>query len=132
MSYSNPRIEATDNQLSIVMKMSNGNPGAVTVLAKAMKLSPSIDPQCAFGPFGPPLSLDTFGIYESHIWVLYKDVCNQDMVLMLALLRAVQLGIMLETELHTAIDKPFEFAAARAQQLLEQVKEELVDFGAAQ
>ena len=48
--------------------------------------------------------LDTFGIYEHRIWQLYKDVCKQNLVTTVAMLRSVQLGILEEEKLQYAID----------------------------
>lgn len=131
MSYQNPRIKLTDSAMDMLTKMSGGNPGALSVLMKSMEAAPKIDPDSALGPFGPMLQLDTLDIYDSEIWILYKDVCCTDLTLMLALLRAVQLGIMPEMELRGAIHQPQEFTSIRGVQLIAAVKEQLPDFGGA-
>lgn len=131
MSYNKPRIQITDSLMDMLQKMSGGNPGALTVLMKTIEAGPKIDPQSALGPISALLSLDTLDIYDSKIWILYKDVCGQDMVLMLALLRAVQMGIMSESGLHDFIAYPRETTDARKAELLAAVKEQLVEFGVA-
>jgi hypothetical protein len=68
-----------------------------------MKEAPAIDPDDFMGGFGCILQMDTFGIYESRIWMLYKDVCGQDLTKMLTLLRGVQLGIISQSQLDAAI-----------------------------
>ena len=88
------RIELSDSVQSAIIKMAEGNPGAVRVLCELFKWSPTIDPQSALGGLGPILSLDTEGIYGSQIWVLYKDVCGQSILNVLALLRAKQMGVL--------------------------------------
>lgn len=104
MSYENPRIQLSDTFLSAVKKMAGGNPGAITVLMAIMAESPKIDPQGAMGGLGTILSLDTEDIYEERIWMLYKDVCGENIVKMLACLRASQLGFITTTQLSQTIN----------------------------
>ncbi len=129
MSYQNPRIELHDNMASMLHKMSDGNPGALTVLIRTIKEGPAIDPQCAFAEFGVMLDLDTHDIYGSRIWQLYKYVCGQDLTMMLALLRAVQLGICRDYEIFSAIGNPQKLTDERKTELLRLVKAKLVEFG---
>lgn len=98
------RIELTDTGMSACVKMSDGNPGAITVMALMLKEGGAIDPDDFFGGLGAVLALDTHGIYGSRIWKLYKDVCGQDLRVTLAILRSVQLGFLDEGELNHAID----------------------------
>jgi hypothetical protein len=92
----------------ILVKMSDGNPGAITALVEMVKASPTVDPESALGPLSAPLSLDTHQIYGPDIWVLYSDICRKDAASTLALLRAVQLGILAENKLKHAITKQFQ------------------------
>ena len=87
-----------------IVALAEGNPGALTVCINILKQAKAIDPQGAMVGLGPILSLDTHGIYGPRIWMLYKDVCGQDMPKMLAALRSVQLGIVPESTLIRAID----------------------------
>lgn len=98
------RITLEDNLMSAIEKMSGGNPGAVTALIELAMAAPTVDPDSAFGAFGPIFGLDTNGIYESRIWVLYKDVCGKDVTKLLTLLRGVQLGVLSQAALNRAID----------------------------
>lgn len=96
------RIELTDNLVDVMVKMSEGNPGAMTALMEIGEASPKIDPQSAFssmGPLGPALSFDTHGIYGSSIYVIWSDKCGRDARKALMLLRAVQLGLLPESKL---------------------------------
>ena len=86
------RLELSDNYMDIVMKMSEGNPGAMTALMELAGVSPTVDPQSALGILGPAISLDTHGIYGSDIYILWSDKCGRDSRRMLLLLRSVQLG----------------------------------------
>jgi hypothetical protein len=97
----NTRIQLHDSGVDSVLKLSEGNPGAMEVLMTLMTESPLIDPDNMFGSL---LSLDTLGIYGRRIWMLYKDVCGQDVVKMVAALRAVQMGLISEETLNHAID----------------------------
>ena len=100
----NTRIELTDDGLSATQKLSEGNPGAMNVCINMLNNSEKIDPDAALGGIGCLLSLDTHGIYGSSIWMLYKDVCGEDIVKTLAVLRSVQLGFLNEKKLIHAIE----------------------------
>lgn len=99
----NTRIELTDSTITATTKLSEGNPGAVTVCIKLLKEGGEIDPDNLLGGLGCLLSLDSHAIYGASIWMLYKDVCGEDTVKVVALLRAVQLGILEEDKLIYAI-----------------------------
>ena len=88
------RIELTDTIQDIMVKMSEGNPGALHALLDMMKQSPIIDPQSAMDGLGPILSLDTIGVYGTDIYILHNDHCNRDTRELLMLLRANQLGFI--------------------------------------
>lgn len=93
------RISLADTAFSAIVKMADGNPGAITAISEIMKHGATIDPQSVLPDFMPILSLDTHGIYGSDIYVLYSDKCGRDVRKLLVLLRAVQLGIMQEQRL---------------------------------
>lgn len=122
----NPRIESLAIPFhELVWKMSDGNPGAATVMMTIME-NEDIDPDAAMGGIGTILSLDTHGIYGPRIWMLYKDVCKQNISHMLALLRAVQLGYCSEGALNKAIDNYGE--GLNQPELIAKVKERLPAF----
>ena len=87
------RIQLTDTVMDIMLKMSDGNPGAAITLVEMLQTGGIIDPDNAFEGLGPILSLDSYGIYGTDIYVLHNDICGRDMVKTLAVLRAVQLGL---------------------------------------
>lgn len=128
MSYDNPRIDLADNALSAFVKMSEGNPGALTVLMKLHQEGEKIDPDAAFGGFANILSLDTLDIYGSEIWQFYKDLCRQNLTDMIGLMRAVQLGFLRESELRTAITQGAPTAEWVAKHV-NMVRERLPNFG---
>lgn len=123
----NTRITLEMSTLEALMAVAEGNPGALHVLMVSMEQSPSIDPDSAFGPFAPILSFDTHGIYGPRVWMLFKDVCGQSMTHMLAVLRAVQLGLMPEREMLDAIDSS---TRLDTDDILKRVQEKLPEFAA--
>ena len=90
--------------MSAVVKMSDGNPGAITVMAGLIKDGGKIDPNSFMGGFGNVMDLDTLRIYGPRIWMLYKDVCGQDLRVMCAVLRAWQLGFVTDSAINAALD----------------------------
>ena len=89
------RIQLTDNGISAITKMSEGNPGAMRVLFEMVQLqSNEIDPDAFMGGMEKILSLDTLEIYGSAIYVLHNDICERNMIKMFAVLRAHQLGFL--------------------------------------
>ena len=122
----NSRVMLSDSIMDVCLKLSEGSPGAITVLGETLKQAAFIDPDAAM-PLLHVLDFDTLGIYGSRIWMLYKDVCKQDMVSMLAVLRAWQLGILHETVVHHAIDNMGE--GINVPDIVDKVKAELPNFG---
>jgi hypothetical protein len=53
-----------------------------------MKHSEEIDPLSYLKVIGPVMLLDSLGIYGPNVWVIFKDVCEQNHARMLAVLRA--------------------------------------------
>lgn len=97
------KIKLSDTMMDILMKLSEGNPGAVTVLVNLAKEGDQIDPDAFSGHLGVMLDLDTLGIYGSGIWVVYKDICRCSMKHFIAIFRARQLGLLSENDIKTAI-----------------------------
>lgn len=94
----NNKLKLDTPMMEVYMIMSEGNPGALTVLMEMTSKGGQIDPDCGH-PMLAIFSLDAKGIYGSKIWVLYKDVCGKSIENMLALLRHVQLGMSTEEEI---------------------------------
>jgi hypothetical protein len=119
-------IELNDTAASVIAKMSEGNPGAISVLDRLYKESNKIDLSDLFGGFGAIMFLDSLCIYGSRIWMLYKDVCGEDLVKTLAVLRAWQLGFVRESAIHHAIGHYGD--GIDANELLKKVMERLPNF----
>jgi len=121
------RIREGDSLLDILAKMGDGVPGALSVCGQIMQRAPLIDPRAGLGGLFVLLELDSLGIYGCRIWQLYKDACGQDLVKMIAVLRARQLGFVTRQEIYHAIANYGE--GLDLDELLAQVQERLPDFG---
>lgn len=120
------RIELTDTTQSAIVKMAEGNPGALSALVDIVNTTPHVDPDNLFGGIGVIMSLDTLRIYGPRIWMLYKDVCKQNANRAIGLLRANQLGLLHDIDLHDAIDN--NGVGIDQDELLKQVCEKLERF----
>ena len=98
------KIHLTDSMMDILIKMSEGNPGALTVCLQIIKDGEQIDPDHGLGGIGIILKLDTLKLYGPKIWMLYKDVCDENLSEMIAVLRGWQLGFLNERQLQHAVD----------------------------
>jgi len=94
------KILAGDNIQEIIVKMSEGNPGAINVMCVIIKDAPLIDPQDTM-PYGlgKLMNLDNYNIYGSSIYVLFNDKCHCDIRKFIILLRACQFGFLLVKKL---------------------------------
>ena len=97
------KITLEDDFLTMFTKMAEGNIGGLTVLMALFKETGAIDPDSALAGLGPILMMDDMGIYGSHIWILYKYICKEDLRSMVAVIRAMQLGFVSEEEIKRAI-----------------------------
>jgi hypothetical protein len=97
------------NELNLTVQevlavMASGNACALNVLIDVLNQAVGIDKQNMMGGMGIILFLDTCRIYGPRIWLLYKDVCNESINTLLAVLRAHQLGFLSRHDLNSAID----------------------------
>jgi hypothetical protein len=128
----NTRITMEDSTMSAVMKLSGGNPGAISVCARMLNEGATIDPDDFLGGLGSVLALDSHAIYEDKIWMLYKDVCGESLVTMMGLLRGVQLGFMPEHELKASVAGHYgSMKQERIDGILKQVRDRLPAFAKA-
>lgn len=88
------RIKLEDTELDIILKMSEGNLGAITVCTQIFNKAERIDPDAIMKGLSTMLSMDMYCIYGSRIWMLYKDVCKESIIHTVAILRACQLGFL--------------------------------------
>lgn len=124
------RITLDDNMQEVMVKMADGNPGAAVVLAVMMKYGEAIDPDSLIpGGLATILDLDDMGIYGPRIWMLYGDVCGDDIIKTMGVLRGRQLGFISADEINHAIDNRGQGLAP--DDILQQVQERLPNFGQA-
>lgn len=104
------RIELNDTPLEIITKLSEGVPGAITVMGGLMKtpLPKECEGLMEGPPLGPLFSVDSEGIYGSAIWLLYKDACGEDLDNMLRVLGCLQQGIIDHNDVANVIEDPDE------------------------
>lgn len=127
MSEHKQRITLSDTPMSAIMSLAEGNPGALTVLMRTMQEGGKIDPDAGYGePFFIILSFDSLGLYGPKIWMLYKDVCKENLSKTLAMLRAWQLGFTTSEQVHHACDN--HGAGLDVDALCARVKERLPNF----
>lgn len=125
------RIELTDDTVSAIIKIAEGNPGAMSALADVIEKHGEIDPQALMGALGVIMILDTWEIYGAGIYVLYNDQCNRDVRQFIMLLRAVQLGYFSAQKLKTIASdatRSYVLSEAELYELDKQVCERLADF----
>lgn len=103
-SHMSSRLDLTDSIVSMIVKMAEGNPGAATAMSAMVEKGYGIDPQAWGGGISAVFCLDSWGIYGHRIWMLYKDVCGQNVEKTLAVIRACQLGLLGVSALNHAID----------------------------
>lgn len=123
------KINLEMNAMDVIMTLSDGNPGAMKVLMDSFEQMPQIDPDDAFGSWGLLLHLDSMEIYGERIWMLYKDLCGQNMVNTIAMARAWQLGIVRSEDLRDAING---LTVINVNDVLDQVKDRLPNFAVEQ
>lgn len=96
---SHERIRGDMTATQAIVAMSDGNPGAVRVCADVLRSNADGVPG-----FFRLLRLDNFAIHGPRIWMLYKDVCREDLGTMLAVLDAAGTGKITRAALDHAID----------------------------
>jgi len=89
------KITEQDTVEDAIIKMSEGNPGAISAMAQLLKKTGGV----AF-----LTALDNLETYGPRIWMLYKDVCGQDIVKTMGVLAACEENMISEEEYNHAID----------------------------
>ena len=88
----NERIGLGMSFQDVISAMSEGNPGALEACVEVLEKGEKIDPDSMLGGFGALLTLDMLNIYGSRIYLLWDYVCRGDVGMMLAVMRAKQMG----------------------------------------
>jgi len=93
------RIQLNDTTTDMLVKMADGNPGAIHAMMAILEHHDEIDPQAMMGGMGSILILDTWEIYGTDIYVLFNDKCGRDVRKFLLLERACQMGHLPQSKL---------------------------------
>lgn len=98
------RIYPDATMYDTIYSLTEGNPDSVRAVCSAISAAQIVDPQNILGQVGPLLVLDECHIYGEEIWVLYHDICHDRVGEFIAVLRAVQLGILGRGQLDSALN----------------------------
>lgn len=98
---------------AMVLTMSGGNAGAIIALMRSVEENKEtgiskyeeIDPENCFGPCGLLINLDSMGLYNEQIWMLYNDLCGRSIHNTIVVARAWQLGILNKPQIDQAIER---------------------------
>lgn len=126
---SKERINLTDSVADVVVKMSDGNFGAIALMTQILKEGEAIDPD-SMGAIFQILLFDSFGIYGTDMYVLHSDICGKQLNKTLAVVRAVQLGYFDKSVLKDACSRQDYSGRALVpvEDLYEKVKSRLPNF----
>lgn len=78
------RVTMFDDLTSAVIKLCNGNPGAIDACCHLIKYGARVYPYtdgCEY-----VMVLDSIGIYGTDIYVFYSDICQRNLANMIAML----------------------------------------------
>ena len=92
------------DMMEIAVDLARGNPGACNVLSQLFDIDDEFYPDDSLGPFGSMYRLETINCKGPRIWILYKDICNENVVTLTKVLRAIDDKIISEEEINDAID----------------------------
>lgn len=126
MNQPRSRITMQMSLQDVVFEMSEGNPGAINVIMSL--LTENVDPDNALGGLGSVLLLDTFNIYGSNIWILFKDLGRGNVARAAAIVRGCQLGIISPAELSTMLADSRSVDPSKIDEVVASVRARLPNF----
>ena len=83
------RIAISDELVTGLTNMSEGNPGALNVLMQLVNRSAKMELTNVCSLFDYFSRLDSLEVYGASIWILYKDICGEKIEVMVEVLNAV-------------------------------------------
>ena len=92
----------SDNVTSAFIKLSDGNPGAMTALMDVYRSVEQVDPYAVMGIITYILHIDRLEIYGTDIYVLWNDICDRDASKTIAVLKANTLDLISDQDLKDA------------------------------
>jgi hypothetical protein len=109
----------------VIFGLGEGNPGALSVMVEL--INTLFDPDSAFKEMSPIFLMEEYEIRGGDIWRLFV-ACGRNHITMVAILRAVQLGVYPLADLKKAIENDREGLTTEAYKSLDVVKEKLPNF----
>ena len=91
------KLELSDNTLDVIVKMSEGNPGAWTFLCQMLNKKDwfaNVDPLMVI------LMFDTLELYGSKLYMVWNDICGRDLNKVDLLIRNWQMGNISKSAIH--------------------------------
>jgi len=101
----NCRLALEDSVQSGIVKLSEGNSEALMDMLSMATVVKDLDPDLMMGAFGILLSLDSYAVYGADIHLLFSDICGKNAAKACTVLRAVQIGVISESDVKAAIQK---------------------------
>lgn len=95
------RLTLNDSTMIMIMKMSEGNPGAVVCLTDMLKKTDWYDDVPGVMMI---LNLDGMGVYGSKLYMLWSDCCNKDLTQLELVLRNWQMGQLYLDDIHANLN----------------------------
>lgn len=104
------KIQLTDDTMEILYKMSEGNPGAISILTKL--LSKETTQELVDSIINVILPLDTLGVYGSKLYMLWVDACDNNTDKVKKVIELWRNGKLTKEEIHENLNqnyaKPFD------------------------
>lgn len=100
------KIERTviDETTDKILSLCKGSSGAYKCLLNLLNSNRRIDPGNTFGPLGSIIILHSSKIEGDRIHLLFHVICKENVARLIAVLRAVQLGMLCKTKVITATE----------------------------
>ena len=104
------KIQLTDSTIEILDKMSEGNPGAISILTTL--LFKETTHEMVDSVMHIILPLDTLGIYGSKLYMLWTDACDKNTDKVKKVIELWRIGKLTKEEIHENLNqgyaKPFD------------------------
>jgi hypothetical protein len=94
------KIGLHDTMMDVVMKMSEGNPGALTCLMDIMQKQ---DWYGGADSLTMVLSFDILGLYGSKLYILWNDCCYRNLDKLELVMRNWQMGNLSEQDIYNNV-----------------------------
>lgn len=96
------KLALTDDLMTILIKMSEGNPGAVVCLTDMLKKT---DWYGDISSIMMILNFDSMELYGSKLYMLWSDCCGKDLTQLELVMRNWQMGELPLSAIHANLDK---------------------------